>query len=206
MDIEGVRHGQSRALLRWAGTQSGLYPVVGRDDDGPMHMNMHLQLHIDAALDTITDIQTSLPPAWYGHACGRSPVTGDLYPATKLTEEQMVGVFEALNSEILPVRFQQLERMLAAWAVKSASASTGVGAGGGEGPYFCGDLLTIADVNAYVLISGMLDGTYLAGLDGERVLSGCPGLKRLVAAVAAHPRVQAWGETAAAAAGQEGSK
>ena len=72
MDINGVRHGQSRALLRWAGARSGLYPMH-QDAGGEI-----LQLHIDAALDTITDIQSSLTPAWYGHACSRSPLNKDL--------------------------------------------------------------------------------------------------------------------------------
>jgi glutathione S-transferase len=168
MDIDGVRHSQSRALLRWAGQQSGLYPSS-------------CQLHVDAVLDTITDIQSALVPAWYSHACGRSPVTGDFYPATRLSEEQVAGVFEALNVEILPVRFQQLERVLTAHRDSSE----------GAGPYFCGDVLTIADVSAYVVISGMRDGTYLAGLKPE-ILSGCPLLLGVVAAVAAHPQVQAW--------------
>lgn len=126
-------------------------------------------------LDAITDIQFALVPAWYKHALGRSPVTGDFYPATALTSEQTVGVFQALNGEIIPVRFQQLERVL---------STSG-------GPYFCGNVLTIADVNAYVVISGMRDGSYLEGLFPE-VLSGCPGLLQLAEAVKSHQRVMAW--------------
>ena len=167
LDIDGARHSQSRALLRWAGQQTGLYPPS-------------CQLHVDAVMDTITDIQASLVPAWYSHACGRSPVTGEFYPDTKLDEAQMAGVFAALNSEILPVRFQQLERVLAQKSVEV-----------GEGPYFCGNVLTIADVSVYVLITGVLDGTYLAGLE-PGVVSGCSLLLGVVAAVAANPQVQAW--------------
>ena len=203
MDINGVRHGQSRALLRWAGARSGLYPMH-QDAGGEI-----LQLHIDAALDTITDIQSSLTPAWYGHACSRSPLTGDFYSATKLTEAQMTGVFEALNTEILPVRFQQLERMLESWTEKNQASSTSSRSRGtistsvaevvGEkrgGPYFCGKMLTIADVSVYVLISGMQDGTYLAGLEVAGILSACPRLLQLVSAVAIHPQVRAWEDTA----------
>ena len=165
LDIDGVRHSQSRALLRWAGEFTGLYPK-------------NFQLHIDAVIDTIADIQSSLTPAWYKHACGRSPVTGDFYSATKLSDDQVVGVFDALNTEILPVRFQQLEHVLSQKPP-------------GDGPYFCGDVLTIADLCAYVVIAGMLDGTYLAGLSPE-VVSNCSRLVKLVEKVKEHPQVQAW--------------
>lgn len=165
MDIDGVRQSQSKALLRWAGKRSGLMPP-------------ELELRVDTVLDGISDIQNSLVPAWYSHACGRSPVTGEFYEATKLSPEQVQGVFAALNSEILPTRFQQLENMLAEMSSES-------------GPFFCGDVLTVADLSAYVLISGCLDGTYLTGLSTD-IVSSCTGLVRLVAAVQAHPQVRAW--------------
>lgn len=164
LDIDGVRHSQSKALLRWAGKHCGLLPPAQ-------------ELRVDTALDSIADIQSSLVPAWYRHACGRSPVTGGFYAATQLNPEQVEGVFDALNREILPARFLQLENMLAETAR--------------DGPFFCGDVLTVADLSAYVIISEMIDGTYLAGLSTEFV-RGCVRLTGLVDAVKAHPRVQAW--------------
>ena len=160
-----MRHSQSRALLRWTGKKCGLYPC-------------ELELEIDTVLECISDIQHSLVPAWYSHACGRSPVTGDFYEATKLSAEQVAGVFDALNNEILPVRFQQLENLLSGESRKS-------------GPYFCGNVLTVADLSAYVLIAGMIDGTYLSGLSTEFVRT-CTGLVKLVETVRARPQVQAW--------------
>jgi len=170
LDINGVRHSQSKALLRWAGKKCGLLPP-------------EQELRVDTVLDSISDIQNSLVPAWYSHACGRSPVTGGFYEATKLSDEQLEGVFDALNREILPTRYQQLENMLAETAA--------------EGPYFCGNELTVADLSAYVLVRGMLDGTYLAGLSTEFV-RGCTRLTRLVDAVRALPRVRAWEDAQAA--------
>ena len=109
-------------------------------------------------------------------------MTGGFYEATKLSPEQVDGVFDALNREILPTRFLQLENMLAETAT--------------VGPFFCGDVLTVAELIAYVTISGMIDGTYLAGLSTDFV-RGCVRLTRLVDAVKALPGVKSWEARAA---------
>ena len=71
----GPAHGQSLAILHWAGKQAGLYPS-------------HLQLAIDGALLCMEDIQAALLPVFYRNALPRSPRTGQLYEATALTEAQ----------------------------------------------------------------------------------------------------------------------
>ena len=165
LEVDGVRHGQSGAILRWAGRKAGLYPLT---DENAM-------LTIDATMETIADIHKCLIPAWYKHACGRSPSTGQLYDRTKLKDEQNEGVFEALNNDILPVRFKQLD---------TAMVSSG-------GPFLCGSTMTVADLSLYVLMCGIQDGSFCSGVS-PNVLNSCPYLLELLQRVAHIPEVAMW--------------
>ena len=61
-----------------------------------------------------------------------------------------------------------------------------------DGPFVGGSRLTIADLSLYVLIAGLRDGTYCAGVTlHQGALASLPRLSALVAAVAALPRVRA---------------
>lgn len=162
LDVGKKRYGQSGAILRWAGQMSGLYPA-------------NQQFEIDMALEGIVDIHKCLVPAWYGHACGRSPVTGTLYETTKLSHSQMEGVFAALNSELLPARFQQLEKLV-------------IDSGG---PYICGTALSIADLSLYVLVQGLRDGSFCTGISTS-VVDSCSHLLNLVSQIQSIPEVVAW--------------
>ena len=163
-------HAQSAALLRWAGRRVGwLYP--------PEH-----QLRCDAVEEALADIKVALRPQWYGHCLGRSPVSGA--PLVPMTEAQKAETARLLGAEVLPARFAQLERLL-----------RGGGGGGAApgGPYFCGAALTVCDLSFYVLAAGLLDGSFCAGIEGaEALLDACPGLRALLEAVAAHPKVAEW--------------
>jgi glutathione S-transferase len=92
---------------------------------------------------------------------------------------QVSALGRRLNDSILPKRFAQLERELQA----------------SGGPYFCGDVLTIVDLNLYVVCGGVLDGTWCGGI-GPEALKGCPGLVELVRCVDQHPRVADWNRLA----------
>eukprot|EP01043_Picozoa_sp_COSAG02_P059595 COSAG02_NODE_7626_length_2927_cov_6.608911_1_plen_196_part_00 len=140
LEIDGVAYGQSKALLCWAGRQAGLYTD-------------ELQLQIDSVEGTIVDIGTALNPQWYHSALPRNPRTGELVAAATLDAAQQAGVQKALNEDILPARFAQLEQMLIA----------------SGGPYMCGSQLTTCDLSLYVIISGLLEETYCDGIS-RRVL------------------------------------
>mmetsp|Transcript_61674 Transcript_61674/g.123632 ORF Transcript_61674/g.123632 Transcript_61674/m.123632 type:complete len:229 (+) Transcript_61674:2-688(+) len=132
-----------------------------------------LQLQCDCIEEALVDMKRVLGPQWYGVAMGRDPVTKEkLVP---LTEEQRAEVQRVLNERILPPRFAELERSL------SASG----------GPHFCGEQMTICDLSFYVYASGILDGTFVAGVSPS-VLDGCPLLKALVRRIAKHPKVHEW--------------
>ena len=174
LHVDGVAFSQSAALLRWAGAQNGaqLYP-----DD------LLQRLRVDQALEALADVSKALVPAWYGHACGRSPSTGDLFPGTALSDEQREAVLAALNDDILPTRFALLEA--------SAAAS--------GGPFLCGERITVADLSLYVIADGLMDGSYCDGVK-DSVLKACPTLMAIVAAVGAVPEVEAWNKTTRPAA------
>merc|ERR1719419_123401 len=106
---------------------------------------------------------------------GRDPATKELL--VPLTEEQKLEVQRVLNERILPVRFKQLEQFLLA----------------SGGPYFCGEQLTICDLSFYVYASGILDGSFVRGVQPS-VLDNCPKLLALVSQVADHPKVKEWVE------------
>jgi glutathione S-transferase len=161
----GAKHGQSGAILRWAGKKAGLYPLADVD----------AQLTIDEAMEAVADIHKCFIPAWYKHACTRSPVSGGFFEETRLSDAQYEGVVAALNTEILPARFQQMDMMVRA---------TG-------GPFVCGAAITIVDLSIYVLITGLRDGTYCDGISHE-VVEQCPSLLNLVEQVALLPEVVEW--------------
>lgn len=164
LDIDGVRHAQSNALLRWAGARAGLYPD-------------RLQLEIDSALEQMADIQKAMTPLWYRNALSRSPASGSLYEATALSGDQLDGVLRALNSDLLPVRFGQLERLV----TRSG------------GPFLTGEHVTIADLTCHVMVDGILDGSYCDGVSAS-VLDECAQLRNLSATLARHPKVVEWNE------------
>jgi glutathione S-transferase len=166
LEIDGACFGQSRALLAWVGRQTGLYT-----DD--------LQLHIDAVEGTLADIVTVLNPQWYGSALPRNPRTGGLVPDANLSASQKAAVQRALNEDILPARFAQLEAMLTA----------------SGGPHMCGPQLTTCDLSLYVLASGLRDPTsdYCAGIEPS-VLDRCPKLLELIETVGQHERVAVWND------------
>eukprot|EP01013_Petalomonas_cantuscygni_P008787 TRINITY_DN21522_c0_g1_i1.p1 TRINITY_DN21522_c0_g1~~TRINITY_DN21522_c0_g1_i1.p1 ORF type:complete len:226 (-),score=22.28 TRINITY_DN21522_c0_g1_i1:269-946(-) len=162
VECDGRTISQSGALLRWAGHRTGLYPLDQQPD-------------IDAVLEGLNDVKKSLGPQWYGNAMLRSPKTGELFPETALLPEQRAAVTNVLNTDVLPERFAQLERFVA----KS------------PGPFVCGDRITIADLELYVMIDGFLEGTYAEGIT-PKVLDGCPRLREVACNVAAHEAVAAW--------------
>eukprot|EP00927_Polykrikos_kofoidii_P052971 TRINITY_DN47043_c0_g1_i1.p1 TRINITY_DN47043_c0_g1~~TRINITY_DN47043_c0_g1_i1.p1 ORF type:complete len:244 (-),score=29.76 TRINITY_DN47043_c0_g1_i1:68-799(-) len=162
LEIDGVTYGQSVALLRWAGRQSGLYP------NG-------LELKIDSVLEAIADVNKQLGPQWYKNALGRHPTSGALLESTKLTPTLEVAVQNGLINDILPGRLAFLERCLQE----------------SDGPFCCGSQLTIADIQLYAMLTGILDGTYCEGVPAS-VLDACPRLRTLVKHVDNHPRVSEW--------------
>jgi glutathione S-transferase len=170
----GAMHGQSSAILRWAGKKAGLYPPLAA---GAALNDEDAQFAIDEALEAIADIHKCLIPAWYKHACARSPVSGGFYETTKLNDAQNEGVVIALNTELLPARFQQIDTMVRATTT--------------DGPFVCGAAMTIADISLYVLITGLRDGTMCAGVS-PAVVEQCPSLLKLVEQVALVPEVVQW--------------
>ena len=59
------------------------------------------------------------------------------------------------------------------------------------GPYLCGEVLTVADLNLYVLVTGLQDGSFCEGISGL-VVSQCPALLKLAQLVASLPAVVEW--------------
>ena len=91
-----------------------------------------------------------------------------------MTEEQNKEAVAVANTAMFPMMLSMLERRL------------------GEKKFFCGDVMTIADVTWYVMGSGILDGTYEGGIVRADVLKSCDNLLRLVKEVGQHPRVVLW--------------
>lgn len=153
---------QSNALLRYFGRLTGLYP------DGVA------ALRCDMVLEALAELDSRLVPQHYGSAMARSPTTGK--PCVSLSQEQRVAVATHLTQDVLPVGLARVERVLA----------------GTPGPWFCDDTLTVCDLAAYVFVRGLGDGTYVAGIDGSKVLASCPGLQEHASRVAALPAVKKW--------------
>merc|ERR1711907_676755 len=70
-------HGQSQALLRWAGRTGGLYPEEH-------------QLRIDGVTDTIVELYEHIVKVGYGSAMTRHPATGR--PMVQLSASQRFEV------------------------------------------------------------------------------------------------------------------
>lgn len=100
LEIDGVTHAQSLALLRWAGRRAGLCA----DAEGT-------QLRCDAVHEALSDIDGVLKPQWYGHVLGRSPISGaKLVP---MSDEQKEEAAKLLNEEVVPARLAHLEKVRA---------------------------------------------------------------------------------------------
>eukprot|EP00040_Diaphanoeca_grandis_P024511 m.134781 g.134781 ORF g.134781 m.134781 type:complete len:273 (+) comp29757_c0_seq5:259-1077(+) len=162
LEIDGKRFGQTNAILRWVGRHTGLYPP-------------HHQLSIDGVEEALADIKKAFVPQWYKNALSRSPKTGQLFPEAALTPTQQAAVTTAINDDVLPTKFLQLERIV---------VTSG-------GPYFCGSELTICDLSFYSLAQGLLDGDYCEGISAT-ALDKCPHLIKLMGNVATHPGVVVW--------------
>jgi len=167
LEVDGALHGQSTALLRWAGRRAGLYTD-------------ELQLSIDGAEGIIDDVKAALAPQWYKNALSRNLATGQMVTGCALSAEQQAAVQDALNSGVLPARFAQLEALLVA----------------SGGPYLCGEALSTCDLSLYVLAAGLLAGTgaasdYCQGVS-PAVLDACPRLLAMVKAVSEIPIIAAW--------------
>ena len=161
-------YGQTTAILRWAGVKTGLY-------------KHHLQLKIDTMLEAFADIHKALVPAWYRHACGRSPITGEMYEKTKLTSEQYTAVLEALSTEILPFRFELIE--------KCHNQNFG------SPQFLCDHDLTIADLVLYTLVTGIQDGSFCDGLSTTAFpTSKCPKLMQIVQRIDNIEEVKLWNQ------------
>merc|ERR1719460_1475546 len=113
-------HGQSQALLRWAGRMGGLYPIEH-------------QLRIDAVTDTIVELYEHIVKVGYGSAMTRHPETGR--PMVALSAMQRMQVAQHCGDVLFPTRFRQLERQVLALQTQQQQPSQ----------YFCGTQLTIAD-------------------------------------------------------------
>ena len=159
LNVDGKVYTQSSAILRWAGTQTGLYTP-------------DIQLSCDEILGALSDINSWFKPLWFGHVLGRNPASGEKLVA--MTEGQKAEALDVANRSLFPQMFGMLSRRL------------------GDGEYFCGGKMTIADVQWYVMGGGLLDGTYEGGIVTGDVLKDFPNLVQLVDRVGAHPRVVLW--------------
>lgn len=160
-------HGQSQALLRWAGRQGGLYPEEH-------------QLRIDAVTDTVVELYDHVVKVGYGSAMTRDPHNGR--PMVALSMAQRMEVARSNGELLFPARFQQLERLVVEPAADAAPK------------FFCGEQLTIADLSLYVIASAILDGAWEGNGVAPEVLDGCPKLRGIVRLVGDDPRVKAWNE------------
>ena len=165
-------HGQSQALLRWAGRMGGLYPVEH-------------QLRIDAVTDTVVELYEHVVKVGYGSAMTRHPQTGR--PMVQLSDFQRFEVARNCGEVLFPTRFRQLEKQV---LVEQSSTSDDQR----EPPsqYFCGSQLTIADLSLYVLGSAILDGAWEGNGVQPEVLDDCPKLQNIIRMVGEHPAVKEW--------------
>ena len=130
-----------------------------------------LQLDCDAVLSCIDDINKNLSPQWYGHIIGRCPGSGKHF--LPLTSQQKENLETHLNQDVLPGYFKMLSKQL------------------GSNTYFCGSMLTIADLKWYVVGSGFMDGSYCEGIS-KNVLDNFPNLLDLVERIGKIPKVKEW--------------
>jgi glutathione S-transferase len=156
-------YAQSKAILRWAGREGGLYP----EDSA-------LALRCDGVVDMIEEMRTEMVKAGYRAVMSRHPVTAR--PMVPLVDSQREEVVAMNKNVVFPTRYKQLESLLA--------ASTG--------SYFCGESLTIADLAFYVLTSSVLSGAWSRNGPEPSALDECPKLRQLVEHIAALPKVKQW--------------
>ena len=161
--IDGHVYAQSNALLRYFGRIAGLYPEGVN------------QLRCDMAIEAWMDVDAKLMPQHYKCALSRSPNDGK--PRVPLSDSQQADVARELNDDALPTMLTRIGKVLRA----------------SSGPWYCGDVLTIADLKSYVVVTGLINGNYACGID-PAVLDGCPELQEHAARVGAHPAVRRWVE------------
>lgn len=164
---------QAAAILRFVGGKARyrtirkgseekpkpLYPA----DDEPVERAL-----CDQADELAREIGFRLLPAHYGAAQPRSLKTG--LPSVCLSAEQKEELNQVLNEDVLPSKLGQLEALL---------GDSNLDSGGDFKPFFLGKRLTTCDLTVAALVTELLSGPQGAppGVDGERVLSGCPGLR-----------------------------
>lgn len=105
----------------------------------------------------------------------RSPISGE--KRVQLNREQQAEVAAELGTEVLPVMLSRIERVL---------TSTDR-----DGPWVCGQRLTVADIVSAVIVWGLEDGTYVNGIQPS-VLHGRDALREHAARVSALPAVKRW--------------
>jgi glutathione S-transferase len=160
---------QSNAILRFVGNRVGLIPN-----------NEYIKLYVDIYLEAFADINKNFVPIWYEHAVGRSPLTGELYEDTKLTQNQIKAVLNALNLEILPKRFDLIEQSyLNSFPLLGTNISN----------FLCGEILTIADLVLYTLVTGIQDNNYCPGISISVIP---PNLLRIVENVGNLEAIVSW--------------
>ncbi len=136
--------------------------------DGVAHGSCPAQV-----LEAFADIDARLLPQHYGTAMSRSPSSGNAQ--VPLSAEQRAEVARQLNADVLPTMLSRIEAVLLAT----------------EGPWYCGDRLTICDIVSFCIVDGMSDGSYVPGV-GRSVFEGCPALLEHAECVRALPAVAKW--------------
>jgi len=133
-----------------------------------------IQLRCDEILAALDEMNIWFRPLWFGYILGRNPATGE--KMVLMTDDQKVEAKEVATTKMFPMMLEMLERRL------------------GSKRFFCGEVMTIADVQWYVMGSGFIDGTYEGGIIRQDLLNSFPNLLRLVNDVGGHPRVVLWNE------------
>merc|ERR1712124_107142 len=90
-------HGQSNAILRWAGKLVGLYPE-------------EFCLECDGIIEALSDIRSRMLVFDYNAALARHPITSELVLPLHDNQKAQVGPY--FNDVFLPARLEQLERIL----------------------------------------------------------------------------------------------
>eukprot|EP00931_Biecheleriopsis_adriatica_P077509 TRINITY_DN51059_c0_g1_i1.p1 TRINITY_DN51059_c0_g1~~TRINITY_DN51059_c0_g1_i1.p1 ORF type:complete len:232 (+),score=38.34 TRINITY_DN51059_c0_g1_i1:41-736(+) len=132
------------------------------------------QLKCDGVVEAIHDINSKLYVFHYEAALGRNPITSE--PVLPLSDDQKAQVGPYFNDTLLPERFKQLDMLL---------ASSG-------GSYFCGEQLTICDVDFYCLAWNILSGRWTQKGIKPECLDQCLHLQALVKRIGDHEAVRRW--------------
>ena len=118
-----------------------------------------LAARCDMVLSALVEVKRCINVQWYGHVLGRSPRSSELL--IPLSIEQTKEAEMLLNEEVLPTHFSRLEKIL------------------GKENFFCGQNMTISDIEFYCLSTTILKGNKLNGIQSS-VLDKCPNLIALV--------------------------